>query len=232
MGALGLIALGCVAAQSSWPDLTVVKGAYPDGSCGVDGSATPGSPKALSNRLKNRYKLPEKFEPLTWSQALKLPLSEDNAWQNKGISFVGYVKDVHYGGSNGESCNCRGKDKSVLDIHIDIVRDPMDPKWQDLSFVGEVTHRGRLLAEKGLLSSNVGTDWNQGNLRDKLLGRWVRFSGWLFYDPDHLSGGFREDPQDQGVGGRNESPNWRLSGWEIHPIMGIEVLSGKPSHDF
>lgn len=228
----GIAFAGLLAACVDWPNLDTVTGPYPNGSCTLDGSAAPNSPKAFSNRLKNRYKLPDKFTPITWAEMEKLPLGELADQNNLGVAFTGYVKDVHVGGTNGESCNCRTKEKSLLDIHIDIVRDPMNPKHMDRAVIAEVTHRGRILAERGLLKSNVGKDWSERTLRDKLLGRWVRFSGWLFYDPDHLTGGFVEDPEDKGASGRNESPNWRLSGWEIHPVMGIEVLSGKPSGTF
>ena len=90
--------------------------------------------------------------------------------------------------------------------------------------VVESTVRSRRLAQAGLLSTNIGNDWSYAMLRARLLGRWVRFEGWRFYDPDHHLESWAVDPSDS-VGGSN----WRGTSWEIHPVMGIHRLAGKPS---
>jgi hypothetical protein len=47
----------------------------------------------------------------------------------------------------------------------------------------------------------------------------VKIQGWLFYDFSHKTENYAEDPDDN-IG----RPNWRATGWEIHPITAIEVL--------
>ena len=53
--------------------------------------------------------------------------------------------------------------------------------------VVEVQERLCCLARQGLLTSHVGNEWSTPMLRARLLGRWVKFSGWLFYGADHIS---------------------------------------------
>ena len=62
-----------------------------------------------------------------------------------------------------------------------------------------------------------GVDWETDTLRQRLLGRCVRITGWLLFDREH----------------RGESENtarpgasvWRATAWEIHPITRIETLA-------
>lgn len=86
-------------------------------------------------------------------------------------------------------------------------------------FVGETTDRIRRLASQGLLESNIGNDWSNRVLKAAMNGRWVRVSGWLFYDKEHALESWNVDPDDDT--GRS---NKRGTAWEIHPIMAIEVL--------
>ena len=58
------------------------------------------------------------------------------------------------------------------------------------------------------------------DLIERYQGKWVRITGWMFYDKFHESGADTTDPGDQ----RGESPNWRATAWEIHPITSIELI--------
>src|SRR5438093_13323404 len=105
---LGL-AVTSAGAQPSWPNLDTLDN-YPNPggtTCSLDGSGRPGSEKAATNRLKNRYHLPPNgFAPLLLSQMLTLPagtptaptLSTDPNNQ-RAVTVVGYVRDVQPGGT-------------------------------------------------------------------------------------------------------------------------------------
>jgi hypothetical protein len=86
-------------------------------------------------------------------------------------------------------------------------------------FVIEITPRSRILAGRKRLTSNIGKDWSVDQLRKELLGRRVRFSGWLLFDAKYMDRSWSSDLEDT-VG----RPNARQSAWELHPVMGIEVL--------
>lgn len=226
-----------------WPNLDVLTNySNPSGdTCGLDGAAQPGTEKARLNRQKNRYRLPNNgvFEPISYEELLGLPQGEPNAAQTKivnyprssdannrrAVSFVGYVQDVFAAGcrrysatSGGESCNCNTTVKAQCDAHINVVIDPFNNAGNGRGVVVvEVTERSRRLAAQGLLTTNIGNDWSTSTLRARLLGRWVRFSGWLFFDADHFDQAWVND--EENTIGRS---NFRETAWEIHPVMGIE----------
>ena len=117
---------------------------------------------------------------------------------------MGYVYEVKNGGA--ETCNC--KDPNVKDTHIEILLDPMQNEKM-YRVVAEITPRMRkLMLAKGI-------DWSTKTLRDKILGRWVKFEGWLFFDEEHANAAENTAP------GRER--NWRATAWEIHPITNMEV---------
>jgi hypothetical protein len=223
-----------VRAQPSWPNLDILQH-YPNRAgttCSLDGSARPGSEKAATNHLKNRYTLPTSgFESLLLSDLIKLPSGTPNAPptsadpnNQRAVTVIGYVRDVKPGGTAGESCNCRATGKQQVDAHIEVVLDPNshDPSGKGMVVV-EVQERIRRLARQGLLTSNIGNDWSTPMLRARLLGRWVKFSGWLFYDADHHLESWQVD-----MTNTLDGANWRETGWEIHPVMAIETGVAPP----
>ncbi len=125
----------------------------------------------------------------------------------------------------GESCNCGAKGTTQVDTHLELVLNPNnnDPSGKGMVVV-EVQERIRRVAAKGLLQSNIGTDWSLPMLRARLLGRWVQFSGWLFYDADHHLESWQVDTTNTLDGN-----NWRETGWEVHPVMAIETGVQPPS---
>ncbi len=222
-------------AQQSWPDFTELEN-YPNpngNSCPDTGNGQPGSEKAESNKLKNRFRLPSngQIETLAYSELLNLPFEDENGEKinssdpNNGrfVSFTGYVRKVKYGGRS-ESCNCKATIKEFIDTHIEVIPTPdtvNDPTGSEMVVV-EVTERSRRLAKDGLLHSNIGNDWSNSVLVARLEGRTVTFKGWLFYDGDHHLEGWNSDPEN--ISGR---ANWRATAWEIHPVMSIEVTPGR-----
>jgi len=224
----------------AWPDLTSINVGLP-ALCNIDGAAHEPE-KAKLNDLKNRFRLPEgNFQPISFNDLLAMnqgkivgdtvkdfPTSSDKGNQ-KAVVLEGYVNRVSVGGcSTGESCNCGTKNKLFCDTHIDFYPDKNSVTADGHNmFVVEITQRMRLLAAQGLLSSNVGNDWSTAKLTS-LEGHRVRFSGWLYFDTDHVNETWQPDPQDKvksvDAQGKPHFANWRQTAWEIHPVMKIEIL--------
>ena len=211
--------------------------------CTANGDATPGTIKAKNNRLKNRWRIGndptaryDSAEEMDFVSLARLapgdnepiPSPYDDR-QQKFVKIEGWVRYAGPSGSSGESCNCGTKVRSQLDTHIEIVPDNTPELMNRDSSAGpveskgvvivETTERSRRLAAEGLLRTNIGTNWSHGKLKSKLVGKRVRFYGYLFFDYSHVNEDWRTDPQDV-----RDVANWRESCWEIHPVMGIEVL--------
>ena len=230
--------------SAAWPDLTTIDEGGGN-MCSVDGAGAPTSDKAKENALKNRFRLPPTpFTPVSFSDLLALnqghvqgnkvvgfpDTSDPN--EQRAVSLEGYVKKVsvggcatHSGGSGGESCNCNTTDPKICDTHINVLptQNTNDTNGHD-TYIVEITQRMRILASKGLLESNIGNDWSTDTLKSKLEGHRVRFSGYLFFDSDHIGQAWAADPQDQVGGSGGNGDNWRQTCWEVHPVMKIEVL--------
>lgn len=227
LAAAALPLMGTVAIayrQTTVPNLYKLTSAgFPNAShtCTINGNGAPGSKQAHRNRQKNRYRLPSTFVPKTFGDIAAMPPVEK--FTNKAVEVKVWVDKVDFGGiSHGESCNCSSQDKKLVDIHIDCLSAPDADKTHKI--VAEVTVRSRMLAQAGLLTSNVGNDWSKAKLKSQLEGHWVTFKGYLFYDPDHSSGAWDNDPtDDKNDANHHGETNWRDTCWEIHPVLGITV---------
>jgi hypothetical protein len=159
------------------------------------------------NVFKNRIVFPTKkdIDTLITLRKMLEPGNDVDRWQNtKAVCITGYVYEVKSGGQ--ETCNC--KDPNVKDTHIEILLDPMKSEKMQRMVV-EVTPRIRnIMKAKGI-------NWETKTLRDKLLGRWVKFEGWLFFDEEHANAAENTKP--------GKPRNWRATAWEIHPVTNIEV---------
>lgn len=228
--------LFCVTAIGQGPpDLTLLT-RYPNPTagttCGVEGNPNSNAAKQASNRLKNRFKIPSLAQSISLTEIKRMPFEEDGELPSTEsqseldpVSVIGYVVAVSLGGRS-ESCNCKASENWQRDAHIDLVLYPNEEMADTLRrdfVVVEVTERSRRLAKGGFLTSNIGTDWTTEILKAKLKGRWVRFTGYLFYDDDHHLESWNVD-RDNNTG----RDNWRATSWEVHPVMGIEVLDNRP----
>ncbi|HEY7427231.1 MAG TPA: hypothetical protein VH682_23555 [Gemmataceae bacterium] len=181
--------------------------------CGMEGNAKSTPAKAL-DRLKNRYTAPtsDDMDNAVSLAALLAPGDDlDRFDATKGAGVVGLVLDVKVGGK--ETCNCRATAAIDRDSHIELALAKDAPEIQRV--IVEVTPRLRaqMKAKK--------VDWTTDALRARLKGKWVKVTGWLLFDSQHIAEAENTNP-----GG---SKNWRATCWEIHPVTNLEVLTEAPS---
>ena len=179
--------------------------------CPLEGSANPERQKEL-NRKKNRLKAPSPAEldsGVTLDSMLALGPDSMRWNDSRGASIVGYVLNVKAGGE--ETVNCGETDTLFLDTHIELLHGPSDTRKISRLIV-EVTPRWRTYEQ------SLGLDWSTVTLQQRLEGRWVRFTGWLFWDYMHANAAEHTHP-----GGEH---NWRATAWEIHPVTSITVCPG------
>jgi hypothetical protein len=186
--------------------------------CTTEDGAFPGCPPAgdgrssrvrALNRLKNRVSLPaaRDIDSAASLGALLAPGDDRDRWSERRAAIVvGYVRDVEVGGV--ETVNCRARTPDRRDTHIELVPGPED--GAQLPLIVEVTPAWRRLA------ASRGSDWSTDSLRSLLQGRWVRVTGWLFFDAEH-----RREAENTAPG---RVGNWRATAWELHPVTGVEVI--------
>jgi hypothetical protein len=181
--------------------------------CPIKGDAKSARVQSL-NVLKRRMTTPEStdVDSKVTLVAMVAPGEDVSRFDtNKAATISGYVADVKVSGV--ESVNCHTHNPKYRDTHIELTLDPMHYS-ENKHVIIEVTPQWRqAMAAKGV-------DWNTSTLRQQLLGRWIKVTGWLLYDEEHTNAAENTNP-----GGRK---NWRATVWEIHPITDIQVLPGKP----
>lgn len=160
------------------------------------------------NVEKNRDDAPKPSEinkSITLEKILD-PRNDGKFDNSEGATITGFVPYVVPGESQ-ESCNCSRKD--IRDIHIYVVSDEkykddkrhwviveISPKWQ----------------------KKLGKDFK--TVQDELQGKWVTFTGWMFYDAQHTGNAVNTKPKGKSL--------WRATVWEIHPVTSYKVLDGHP----
>jgi hypothetical protein len=183
--------------------------------CPLEGETTSESYRE-SNRKKNRITAPSpaEIEPSATAQAILAPGGDESRWSDaRAASIVAYVVDVKTGGE--ETVNCGETLSPYVDTHIEVVLDPGETRRIERLIV-EVTPRWRAYRQ------TQGVDWSTATLEQTLEGRWVRFTGWLFWDFVHADEAEHTRP------GRDA--NWRATAWEIHPVTSITVCAGSPQN--
>jgi len=165
------------------------------GSFGSDG---------LQNEAKNRIDQPSNVarlsldeigkmkEPLTWAIGQdRSPLNVIG--EGAGVQVRAYLLAAR--GQGPESCNCRLTGPDNTDIHLVLVQSPSADELT--SITAEITPRNRPPA------------WTLPNVRQIAVGKYVRVTGWLFLDTDHVRSNRLK----------------RASNWEIHPVTMFEVCN-------
>ena len=113
----------------------------------------------------------------------------------------GYVILVKYGGS--ETCNCKSKVKTDLDIHIELALQP------------NATNKQAMVLEINRYTRKDHPEFTLENIK-KLVGKKVKAEGFMFLDSEHLQNSMTTNPT-----GKN---NWRASAWELHNLMSIKEI--------
>ena len=151
-------------------------------------------------QLKNRTALPAEsdLDTRVTLEMLLQPGADQARWSNsRAAQLEGYVVSISSGPLEAANCFCR------RDIHIMLGPRADSPAPEQV--VLEVTPRMETTRE-----------WSLELLKRELIGRRVRFEGWLFFDALHARESENTAP--------GRATNWRATAWEIHPVTKIEVL--------
>jgi hypothetical protein len=178
--------------------------------CPPEGNATQERYQA-GNRLKNRATFPAAgdIDPNVSLSAMVQTGDDENRWDDaRAASIVAYV--VRAGPTGAESVNCGATQERYTDTHIEVVATSGTTARSRRVFV-EVTPRWRDYME------SQGQDWTSGTLSQSLTGRWVRFSGWLFFDFHHR--GEARNTASTPTGSHIR----RATVWELHPVTAVQL---------
>ena len=159
------------------------------------------------HRLKNRREIPQALDfdtRITLNALLEQGNDADRWSAQRAARISGYVIDVAY--ARPEATNCFVPFRR--DIHILVATKKDAAKSEQV--VLEVTPNLRDWAVKG------GLDWSEAKLQTQLIGHWVEFEGWLYFDVGHSEEAENTTP--------GNPENWRATAWEIHPVTAIRVI--------
>jgi hypothetical protein len=200
--------------------------APPNGNVYIMADGTPCLPQGDNPRpalialdlQKNRATAPkaEEIDPDVKLGTMLSPGNDiDRFDPTKGATVEGIVVRVKQGSK--ETCNCHAQAPNDQDTHIELALSFDAPRTQRV--VVEVSPRLR----KQMKAARI--DWSTAALQgqteaDGIVGKWVRITGWLFFDEIHLKISENTNP-----GGSN---NIRATCWELHPITSLEVLETPP----
>jgi len=177
--------------------------------CGHDGIAFRTAARRL-NQLKNRDSTPQRadVDSSVTLEAMLAPGYDRWRWrEDRAASIVGYVRYVRIG--DVEAVNCYGLHPRNRDTYILLVAEPTCTDSTPRVTI-EVTPRWRARMRQR------GVDWSTGALKERLLGRKVRATGWVLFDAPN-----EDASQHTAV---HPSLTARTTAWELHPVTGIELV--------
>ena len=157
--------------------------------------------------LKNRTALPnpEDFDSHVTLAAMLEPGADENRWSDTHAARVeGFV--VAVGRAGIELANCWSPCRR--DIHINLAVRSNAPENEQV--IVEITPSFQRWAKLN------GGDWSAETLKRTLVGKWVRFEGWLFYDAEHAKESAHTFKEGEDL--------WRATAWEIHPVTKVEIV--------
>jgi hypothetical protein len=205
-----------VVASSAWSADVYVEKMPPRAPCPLSGDKSATDPKGKENAAKNRWRIPQTsdFDNTVTTQALVQPGDDRTRWSGKRAARIrGYVAVVKLG-TKKESCNCGAPAPVDSDTHIALVVNKAAAKDKRKYVIIEVTPRLREI----MASQNPPFDWSTSTLKKNLLGKYVEFQGWLFFDSAHIGSATNTHPRDP------NGNNWRVTCWEIHPVTGFKTI--------
>jgi len=157
--------------------------------------------------LKNRTAFPhtEDFDSQITLAAMLKPGADENRWSPTHAARVeGFV--VAVGRAGIELANCYSPCRR--DIHINLALRSDAPANEQV--IAEITPQFQRWAKTN------GLDWSAETLDRTLVGKWVRFEGWLYYDSAHAKESANTFKQGSDL--------WRATAWEIHPVTSVEIV--------
>lgn len=169
-----------------------------DKGCPVNGDSKNKDHQQM-DLLKNRTTKSTTVTPIKITKFLAPGNDRTRFASSTYASVVGYIYDVKYGGA--ETCNCHAKDKSQLDIHIELTEN-LTKSPEPAFIIAEVTRLSR---------DTMTYEWIRS-----LRGKKVELQGWLFFDEEHDQNAVNTNP--------NGTNLWRTTCWEIHPCQSIRVI--------
>ena len=197
---VGLCAVEASAASKKKKPCVATLATCPEQGCGGD---------AELNKLKNRADPATSPEKWTLSEIIDLEEEIEPGWgsledrapikevgEGTPVVVTGYL--VHARASGPESCNCYLTGQENNDIHMNLAVHKSDDREE--SVVAEITPRVRA-EQPGWTVSKLTTLATRG--------AYVRMSGWLLLDTQHIS--------------RSGGP--RATVWEVHPVTRCEVCT-------
>jgi hypothetical protein len=163
--------------------------------------------------LKNRDCKPNTVKRVKVTE-IRDPTLNNSFYPNMAVELTGYVARVAEGGLQ-ESCNCHRKD--LRDLQFEIVADESEVGDTRKYVILEISPRW----EQKLGFDDSNYEAMQTSLKNQIEGKWVTFTGWMFYDSAHVDQSESTAPA--------KSRNWRATPWEIHPVTSYKVLPARPN---
>lgn len=181
--------------------LLILYGIYSFGQCPIIGLAKDSLGRDL-NTKKNRTTYPQKKSTvLSLDSILKIGDDRKRFSDTSLVSITGYVFEIV--GAGKESCNCDSLGYTNTDIHIYVGKKSAKSKSE--CFIVELSP----LSKRKFPEKKSTKDWNV------LLGKEVTFTGWLFFDWEHIGNASNTCKKCTRI--------WRRTAWEIHPVTKIKV---------
>ena len=163
--------------------------------------------RSAEHILKNRTSLPrtEDFDSRVTLAAMLEQGADDNRWSDAHAARIeGFV--VAVGKAGIELANCWSPCRR--DIHINVALRSDAPANEQV--IVEITPSFQRWATAN------GGDWSAETLQRTLVGKWVRFEGWLYYDSAHAKESSNTFKEGEDL--------WRATAWEIHPVTKVEIV--------